>query len=239
MNGWSLPGLLSGLHEDIERRLAAARALMGHPVSKGDASESIWLDLLSEYLPRRYQVAKAFVVDSNGEFSDQIDLIVFDRQYSPFILKSEGQSVIPAESVYAVLEAKQNVDSRLVEYAQRKAASVRRLHRTSLPVPHVGGTSDPKPPARIIGGLLALECEWKPALGKPLADALSHTDSAGRLDLGCIAAHGIFTADINDGYVFSAGGKPATAFLLELIAQLQAVATVPMIDVRAYSRWLA
>ena len=33
-------------------------------------------------------------------------------------------------------------------------------------------------------------------------------------------------------------GKPATAFLLELIARLQATATVPMIDVRAYTRWL-
>jgi hypothetical protein len=32
--------------------------------------------------------------------------------------------------------------------------------------------------------------------------------------------------------------KPATAFLLELIARLQELATVPMIDVRAYARWL-
>jgi hypothetical protein len=32
--------------------------------------------------------------------------------------------------------------------------------------------------------------------------------------------------------------EPATAFLLELIARLQGVATVPMIDVRAYERWL-
>ena len=35
------------------------------------------------------------------------------------------------------------------------------------------------------------------------------------------------------------GGKAATAFLLELIAKLQASATVPMIDVRAYAEWLA
>jgi hypothetical protein len=33
-------------------------------------------------------------------------------------------------------------------------------------------------------------------------------------------------------------GKPATAFLLELIARLQNSATVPMIDTRAYARWL-
>jgi hypothetical protein len=33
--------------------------------------------------------------------------------------------------------------------------------------------------------------------------------------------------------------KPATAFLFELIARLQEQATVPMIDIRAYGRWLA
>jgi hypothetical protein len=33
--------------------------------------------------------------------------------------------------------------------------------------------------------------------------------------------------------------KPATAFLLELIALLQSSATVPMIDVRAYAGWLS
>jgi hypothetical protein len=34
-------------------------------------------------------------------------------------------------------------------------------------------------------------------------------------------------------------GKAAAAFLLELIARLQVSGTVPMIDVRAYTRWLA
>jgi len=44
---------------------------------------------------------------------------------------------------------------------------------------------------------------------------------------------------LNGGWVReSAPLRPATAFLLELIARLQEQATVPMIDVRAYARWL-
>lgn len=39
-------------------------------------------------------------------------------------------------------------------------------------------------------------------------------------------------------YVLVPHAKAATAFLFELIARLQASATVPMIDVRAYARWL-
>jgi hypothetical protein len=34
------------------------------------------------------------------------------------------------------------------------------------------------------------------------------------------------------------GSTAATAFLLDLIARLQEIATVPMIDTRAYARWL-
>ena len=59
-----------------------------------------------------------------------------------------------------------------------------------------------------------------------------------RLDLGCVAAHGIFAAQAAGGHVITPKGKPATALLLELIARLQSSATVPMIDVRAYAEWL-
>src|ERR1017187_5415220 len=131
MSTWSLPQLLAGLHEDIERRLAIARQSFGHPGTMGDACELVWLELLQNYLPLRYQTEKAHVVDSDGIFSDQIDVVVFDRQYSPLIFKYEGQLIIPAESVYAVFECKQALNARHVEYAQNKVASVRRLHRTS------------------------------------------------------------------------------------------------------------
>ncbi|WP_222298421.1 hypothetical protein [Rhizobium leguminosarum] len=59
-----------------------------------------------------------------------------------------------------------------------------------------------------------------------------------RLDLGCVAAHGIFARDLEGADVLTPMRKPATAFLFELIARLQEKATVPMIDIRAYARWL-
>src|SRR5688500_12873840 len=104
MTQWSLPQLLAGLHDDIEHRLKTARTTLGHPTDKGDASEGVWLEMLSLYLPQRYRAAKAHVVDSQGAFSQQIDVLVFDRQYSPFIFQFQGSTVVPAESVYAVFE---------------------------------------------------------------------------------------------------------------------------------------
>jgi len=236
---WSLPKVLAGLHDDIEKRLEIARKTFGHPVAKGDASEEVWLELLKTYLPQRYQAAKAFVVDSNGSFSEQIDVLIFDRQYTPFIFKFQGQTIVPAEGVYAAFEAKQTISANLVEYAQVKIASVRGLHRTSLPIPHAGGTYPPKPLPYIFGGLLSFESKWKPGLGNQLLKALAKGEAEQRLDLGCVAAHGMFTCGADGCHVISPLAKPATAFLFELIALLQSSATVPMIDVRAYAKWLA
>lgn len=102
MSAWSLPQLLSSLHEDIEQRLSVARQSLAHPGTKGYASEMVWLKLLQTYLPTRYCAAKAHAVDSNGDFSEQLDVVIFDRQYSPLIFEYEGQTIIPAESIYAV-----------------------------------------------------------------------------------------------------------------------------------------
>lgn len=235
---WDLSRLLAGLHEDIQSRLAFAREAYGHPGAKGDATETIWLELLQNYLPTRYRVDRAFVVDSEGAFSQQIDVVVYDRQYSPFVLHGDGQPVIPAESVYAVFEAKQQIDARHVSYAQEKVRSVRKLHRTSLPIPYAGGTYPARPLTHIIGGLLTLDSGWKPPFEDPIRTALADTDDDGRLDMGCVAAHGHFVRDDDGEYAFTAEGRPATAFLFELIAKLQAQATVPMIDIRAYAKWL-
>jgi hypothetical protein len=238
MSEWSLSRLLAGLHEDMERRLEMTRASFGHPGTKGNATENVWLELLQAYLPKRYQAAGGHVVDSNGNFSDQIDILIFDRQYSPFIFNFEGQTVVPAESVYAAFEVRQTINAPNVDYAQKKLLSVRRLLRTSLPIPYAGGTYAAKEPFPILGGLLTFQSEWNPPLGEPLLVALGSGVPNGQLDIGCVAAHGIFNCDYTGCHIIVPHTKPATLFLLELIARLQDIATVPMIDVRAYSKWL-
>ena len=240
MSEWSLEQLLAGLHDDIQQKLETVRKSFGHPGTKGDASEKVWLDLLQTYLPQRYQAATAHVVDSEGIFSEQIDVVVFDRQYSPFMFHYQGETIIPAESVYAVFEAKQAINADNVAYAKKKVASVRRLTRTSLPIPYAEGTYPPKPLIPILGGILTFESDWNPAFGQPLSDALDAGDGDGRLDFGCIAAHGFFAPNAEtNAYETQVGGKPATGFLFKLISQLQFSGTVPMIDVQAYARWLS
>jgi hypothetical protein len=96
------------------------------------------------------------------------------------------------------------------------------------PILHAGGTYPPRALSAILGGILAFESEWNPALGPPLLAALGSADDDSHLGLGCIAAHGIFAAAMGGGHEVALAGKPATAFLFELIARLQNCATVPI-----------
>ena len=228
--------VLEGLHEKVVHDLESARVHC-HSVSKGDASERVWRKLLKNYLPRRYKVVRGQVIDSCGEASEQIDVIVLDRQYTPFVFKHEGQVFVPAESVYAVFEVKQGINAAHVRVAQEKAASARRLHRTSLPIIHAGGIYPPKPPHRIYAGILAFGSEWKTPLSEsPLRKVLFNCSDNDFLDLGCVAERGHFHADGSGGHVIFDSEKAVTKFLFKLIAVLQLSGTAPMIDIEKYAQ---
>jgi len=149
----------------MRSELGTIRRSVAHAPSMGDVGENKWRTFFTDYLPKRYQIEKAFVVSSNGTLSDQIDIVIFDRQYSHFVFNHDGLKYVPAESVYAVFELKQNIDKNNLDYTAKKIDSVRSLYRTSVAVPQITGRKKRKCPARIIGGLIALECAHKPPYG--------------------------------------------------------------------------
>ncbi len=230
--------LFQSLHASLAGQLRLARETIAHPTAKGDASEAHWIDLLNSYLPLRYRTTKAFVIDAKGNASDQIDIVIHDRQYSPLIFELQGAIYVPAESLYAAFEVKQEASAGNIQYAQSKIASVRSLDRTSLPVPHIEGVAQAKEPQHILGGILCVDSSWKPALGEPLQTAIGADMAGGRLDLSCIAAAGVVEVSDGDQIAIHESEKALTLFLLRLVSLLQQRATVPMLDVMAYAKWL-
>jgi len=233
-----LTEILDGLQARLEGGLRGNRSAITHPGARGEASEEDWLRVLNDHLPQRYQANRAFVIDSQGECSEQIDIVIYDRQYSPFLYNQANQRYVPAESVYAVLEVKQDLSREHVLYAGQKAASVRRLHRTSAPVPHVEGVARPRPLPRIVAGIVTYQSSWTPPLGDPLRDALAGLAADHQLDVGCSLLHGAFEARYpSSGTLDLAaveGPRSLVQFLLRLLKQLQSLATAPAIDYDAY-----
>jgi len=239
-NKIDLRGLFLNLQGQMIARLKTDSGAIGHPTTKGDASEENWRAMLSEYLPKRYQVEKGFLVDSDGSISDQIDIVIFDRQYSPFLFNQDGCKYMPAESAYAVFEVRPELNAQNVAYAGDKIASVRKLNRTSVAITYAGGKYEPRTPIPIIGGILTLDSTWNPVIGESLNRALSVLSADAQLEIGCVLKHASFQANYKKGKLFSIEeSKNDTClmfFFIRLLSLLQNVGTVPAIDLSQYGR---
>lgn len=238
---------LAGLFKSRQKATQAAQELNRefavHQGTKGEATEASWIHLLQEYLPNRYAIERAMVVDSNGEVSQQIDIVIFDRQYTPFVINYEGLVYIPAESVYAVFEVKQDISKEHIEYASEKVQSVRRLKRTSALIMDHTGKGKTKELFEIPAGILTLSSSWNPGLGDSFENAIKHawSEKHGRIHLGCVLSVGGFRV-VNDSDSLSIEKSDPDAslmyFLMSLFKTLQPLGTVPAVDMDEYLKWI-
>jgi hypothetical protein len=230
------------LQERLLAELNASRNVMSHPGAKGDGTEASWLNIFQKHLPYRYQADDAFVIDHHGRMSDQIDIVIYDRQYTPILYNFTGQRTIPAESVYAVLEVKQSLNKEQVEYAGGKVASVRRLERTNAPIYHAGGIiHNPRNPPRILGGVLTTSSSgWNPVFGDPFKSAIASLKEDEMLDIGCVMDSGSFVVEYEQGIetkdsIVLNEEYQLAFFFFKLLESLQKMGTVPAIDYQCYT----
>lgn len=239
LNDVDLKNLFAGLQSEMRAKLLGV-ANVPHPVIKGDETEASWLKMLQDYLPKRYQAERAMVVDHQGKCSQQIDIVIFDRHFSPFILHYHTALMVPAEAVYAVLEVKPNMSADHIRYAGEKVASVRSLARTSARIVDRGEAKPPRDPPYILGGLLCRTSDWKSPMGDSFKDALEALPAARRLDVGCCLDAGIFddrrhlSKEPPEFKILRSPSHSLVLFLLTLLQRLQSLGTVPAIEFDRY-----
>lgn len=252
--------LFHGLQEQMLVSLNVNRKFIDHSGSKGDATEQHWIEFLRTYLPDRYKVDKAIVIDSTGNVSEQMDVVIYDAIYTPFIFNQDGFMYIPAESVYAVFEVKQDVKGH-IEYAANKVESVRKLKRTSIGMVSSGNPMTARKLTKIIGGILTTTSSYcgTDAVRKQLKEL----NGLQTLDMGCLCDTGSFHVDYketipkdieptnniedNRKYIelvyksrivkdieFSDKDVSLFTFFLQLVSYLKSIGTVAAIDINAY-----
>lgn len=211
-----------------------------HPTDKGEISENNWINWFNSFLPGRYKAAKATIIDSNGNISDQIDIVLYDAQYSYFAFKKGNVKYLPAESVYAIFEVKQDISKGNMIYAGEKAKSVRILERTSVPIPHAGGTFKPKKPHRIISGILTTKSTWNPPFGVPFKKCLNGFSKEQQIDLCCVLSYGSSFYDYDNKVLTTSTFEESLVFFsFQLFSLLQKVGTVTAIDLKKYMKELS
>jgi len=229
------PGFLRSALIDVEKQfrqeLKFKKRSITHDPTMGDAIETLWINLLNTYLPARYRVAKSFAIDYEGQTTDQLDCLIYDAHFTPVLFGTDNHRYIPAEAVYATFEIKQVVNGPYLKAAAKKASSLRRLKRTSAPIPWVKGINPPKKPFPILAGLLAMETGWFDGLGKSFQKQLAQFTGNEKLDLILTANAGFCDCFRKDRspQVFSGEGALIRG-LFRLLTALREKATVVAID---------
>lgn len=242
MSAVDLRHILKHHQEHLLSGLEKSRAIFTNAEAKGDATEFEWTKVIEGFLPHRYKATSAFVLDADGARSDFIDVVIHDRHFCPLLFEQGGQMFIPAESVYAAFEIKQDLTRNQVVYASEKAASIRKLRRTSRSFINSGAHQDARPLFCILTGILCLESTWDPPFGNPFERALQDGASEhSPIDLGCALRHGSFDITWSGGAPHIDASAPDVSlmfFLLRLFNRLQTLGTVPAIDLAEYGRTL-
>lgn len=260
----NIADLFGGLQKQMVAQLNTNRKFILHSGSKGDSLENVWIDWLRKYLPNRYCVDKAIIIDSNGDLSHQLDLVIYDQQYTPFVFTQNGIHYIPAEGVYAVFEVKPDFQGRVdeknfFEYAGHKIESVRKLKRTSVNIINAGIDVKARPLTKILGGILASTNSYTHSNNNTIESHLKNLKELKTIEMGCAVDYGSFyvnytgqedTANTNfeerflnyykkrtfASITFSAKENSLVTFFLQLTRYLQqSIGTVAAIDLNAYA----
>jgi len=262
MSKVDLKQLFSGMQKQMSAQLNVNREFIDHQGSKGDALENAWIEWLRKYLPSRYCVDKAIVIDHEGNTSQQMDIVIYDNWFTPFIFNQNGFYYIPAEGVYAVFEVKPDIkgnvgEKNYIKYAGEKIESVRVLKREAAKFVNGGKMCDPRSLTKIVGGILCSTNSFSHADNKTIIKHLKALDNLKSIDLGCIADYGSFYIDYNPNEEISVVGQGAylefyskrrfnkikfssadhsfVTFFMQLTRYLQqAIGTIPAINLNAY-----
>jgi len=80
-----------------------------HYSTTGTYRETVWKSLFEKIIPKKFCIDQGvFIIDSNGNKSKEVDLAIFDEQYTPYIFNYGEIKFIPIEAVSVVIQCKSN-----------------------------------------------------------------------------------------------------------------------------------
>lgn len=115
------------LHNMLSTRKGQGE-IIGHSLEKGLGNEEALRQLLRSFLPKKFAVAKGKVINSEGQLSNQVDVIIYDALNCPTLFTDEVfNQIIPIEGVYAAIEVKTTLTNTKMREAFENLNSIHNL----------------------------------------------------------------------------------------------------------------
>ena len=119
--------------EDIAKKLKidfdGVTRQIEHNGVKGSAREDLLKDYLRNLLPNKYSISSGIIIDFNQNQSKQQDFIIHDAFNCPSFFKTDSNTILPIESVYATIEIKSTLNYDTLKQSVENIESVRKLHK--------------------------------------------------------------------------------------------------------------
>jgi len=95
-------------YEWLEKSIASQLRLSAkHPGTTGNHRELTWKKVFERIVPKKFSIEQGvFIIDHTGEVSNEVDLAIFDEQYTPYIFQYNSLKFIPIEAVSVVIDCK-------------------------------------------------------------------------------------------------------------------------------------
>lgn len=116
--------------EEMNRKSAALRRdFAQHRPSAGINREDLVANFLRNHLPERFGVSTGLVISPDGMFSNEADLVVFDRLNNSPLYPDVQKKLWPVEALYALIEVKTQLTPRDLMDAISKFRKFKKLQR--------------------------------------------------------------------------------------------------------------
>ena len=113
---------ISNNYNDLNRMMVEEMNLASeHNGLTGNHREQMWVKFFRGILPQKFSLAQGvMIIDSQGKVSKEVDIAVFDEQYTPYVFQYNTLKFIPIEAVAMVIECKSTCwdTKKLKEWAE-------------------------------------------------------------------------------------------------------------------------
>lgn len=122
---------------EMSLSLARARTALSHNLTKGEAVEESFRRFLRAHLPQSIGVTKGQAVDSKGNQSRQLDVMLYDTRRTPMLFTSDDgeHQLVPSEGLIAVFEVKTHLGTSDVPGIVQNMLSVKTLDKSAYYYP--------------------------------------------------------------------------------------------------------
>jgi len=117
---------LLGMYSVFSSRINLINASIGHNATQGQETEKDVTNLLADFLPSNFGLGSGVIIDTLGNTTKQIDIIIYDKNKSDYTL-SKNSKIFLADHVIAAIEIKTTYTNSSLVGALSNIESVKKL----------------------------------------------------------------------------------------------------------------